>query len=167
MNGAIDLLRNVLKTWRRVPEQVTIQQQDVTVIAYAAGRDTSGNYTLVEVVLGRYAVGPPLHHHAGTTEALYVLEGSLVCTLDRRTVMMTPGHALLIHPDMIHTCFNPTAALARVLVLRRPCPIDQQRTALAVLTALAWQTIVRDPVLQAQLTQQYDQHLSPQDQGVA
>jgi hypothetical protein len=53
----------------------------VAVTVYTAGIDTGGTWSLVDITLARYAVGPPLHVHAHTAERLTVLEGLLVCTL--------------------------------------------------------------------------------------
>jgi hypothetical protein len=61
------------------------ETSSVAVTVYTAGADTGGAWSLVELTLSRYAVGPPLHIHAQTTERLTVLQGLLVCTLGTRT----------------------------------------------------------------------------------
>jgi quercetin dioxygenase-like cupin family protein len=135
----------------------TIKQHDITVTAYTAGSDTGGAWSLVEIVLARYAVGPLLHIHAQTTERLTVLQGLLVYTLGTRTSTLRPGDSIEIPSGVVHTCFNPTASVTRLRLWRAPVPPNQQRADLAALTALAWQTIVRDPADQAWLCQMYDQ----------
>lgn len=134
-----------------------MQQHDIIVTAYTAGRENHGAWSLVEIVLARYAVGPPLHVHAHTTERLTVLAGLLVCTLGTRTSTIGPGESIEVPPGMVHTCFNPTASATRLRLWRAPAPPDQQQADLAVLTVLAWQTMVRDPADQARLMQGYDQ----------
>jgi mannose-6-phosphate isomerase-like protein (cupin superfamily) len=136
----------------------------VAVTVYTAGIDTGGTWSLVDITLARYTCGLPLHVHAHTTERLTVLEGLLVCTLGTRTITLGYGDRIDVPLGVAHTCFNPTAAPARLRLWRAPVPPDQQRADLAALTALAWQTIVRDPADQARLMQAYDQQA---DEGEA
>jgi quercetin dioxygenase-like cupin family protein len=145
----------------------TAQQHDISVTVHTAGADTGGAWSLVELTLARYAVGPPLHIHAQTTERLTVLQGLLVYTLGARTSTLGPGDSVEVPPGMVHTCFNPTAALARLRLWRASAPPDQQRADLAALTALAWQTIVRDPADQARLCQMYDQQPVAEEEPLA
>jgi quercetin dioxygenase-like cupin family protein len=139
-----------------------VQQHDITVTVHTAGADTGGVWSLVDIILARYAIGPPLHVHPHTTERLTVLQGLLVCTLGARTSTLGPGDSIEIPSGVVHTCFNPTASTTRLRLWRAPVPPDQQRADLATLTALAWQTIVRDLADQMRLWQVYDQQVAEQ-----
>lgn len=55
-----------------------MQQQDISVMVHTAGIDTGGAWSLVEITLARYAVGPPLHVHHHTREEVTVLDGVLL-----------------------------------------------------------------------------------------
>jgi mannose-6-phosphate isomerase-like protein (cupin superfamily) len=143
------------------------ETSSVTVMVHTAGIDTGGAWSLVELTLARYTCGLPLHVHAHTTERLTVLEGLLVCTLGTRTITLRCGDRVEVPPGIAHTCFNPTAALARLRLWRAPVPPDQQRADLAALTVLAWQTIVRDPADQARLYQMYDQQPVTEEEPLA
>lgn len=140
-----------------VGEDPSSQAPGVTVIARMAGAETGGVWSLVECVLARYQIGPPLHRHTYTTELIYVLEGTLVVTLGPRTVTALPGSAAVVPPGMVHTCFNPTAASVRLLLFRSPCHSAYDRRTLAALAALAWERHAPDAPAQAILQHEYDQ----------
>ncbi len=76
----------------------------------------------VHVTVPPYWDRCPLHRHAHTTELIYVVHGTLACTLDDITTTASTGTALLILPGVIHTIWNPTATPATYLAWCAPAP---------------------------------------------
>lgn len=128
-----------------------------TVIARVSGRDTGGAWSLIETTLYRYYTRTPAHWHAHTTEMLYILEGTLVVTLGPQTVTATPGSVVFVPPGVVHTCFNPTAASARLLLFRSPSSGTQDRQVLSELAGWAWQRLLPGDPARERLERDYDQ----------
>lgn len=63
---------------------------------------------------------PPPHSHAGNEELIYVLEGTLRCTVGNETRDLTAGQVIGTPRGGVHAFSNPHATLARVLVMNTP-----------------------------------------------
>ena len=81
----------------------------VTLITRMSSADTAAAFVLLDVTVPSYWDGCVPHWHAHTTEVIYVLNGTLACTLDDTTTTASEGTALLIPPGVVHTIWNPTA----------------------------------------------------------
>ena len=68
---------------------------------------------------------PPPHSHAGCEELMYVLDGTLRCTVGGDTRDVAAGETMGTPRGVAHGFSNPHAAPARVLVINSP-GIDPQ-----------------------------------------
>jgi mannose-6-phosphate isomerase-like protein (cupin superfamily) len=89
-----------------------------------SGAETSGAFALATLKLPPHSAGPPLHAHAGHAEGHYVLSGILAVTIAERTVIVQAGAAVAVAPGVAHTCWNPAAAPAVVLLIRAPAGLE-------------------------------------------
>ena len=92
----------------------------VTLTTRVSSADTAAAFVLLHVSVPPYWDGCAAHWHAHTTEVIYVLNGTLACTLDDTTTTASNGTALLIPPGVVHTIWNPTAAPATYLAWFSP-----------------------------------------------
>lgn len=81
----------------------------------AASADTNGRLGLIELTLPPHFRGLTPHWHAKTTEAFYILDGTLAFTLAEQTFTITRGGFVLAPPRTLHHFWNPTAAPATLL----------------------------------------------------
>lgn len=88
------------------------------------GAETGGAWCLQELSVPAGFEGAPMHTHAQTIEAYYVLGGTLAFTVDERTFTMPKGAYILIHPGTAHTFWNPTTQPARCLLIASPADED-------------------------------------------
>lgn len=89
----------------------------------ADGKDTDGAYTLFEGLVPPDS-GPPPHFHRREVEAIYVLEGELVFTVDGRTERLGPGSFIHIPRGVVHSFRNVGTAPARMLDLVTPAGME-------------------------------------------
>ncbi len=82
--------------------------------------DTAAAFVLLDVTLPPYWDACALHWHAHTMEMMYVLNGTLACTLGDTTTTAAAGTAILIPPGIVHTIWNPTAMPAVYLAWVAP-----------------------------------------------
>ncbi len=92
----------------------------VTLNTRVSSADTAGAFALIEATAAPYCDGLAPHWHAYTTEVIYVLNGTLACTLGDVTTTASPGTAILIPPRVVHTIWNPTAVPATYLIWCSP-----------------------------------------------
>ena len=83
----------------------------------ASGEDTGGAFALTTLTLPPYSADAPLRATARDALGYYVLSGTLVATVAERTMIVRAGSAVYVAPDTAHTCWNPTAAPAVVLLI--------------------------------------------------
>ncbi|WP_083206464.1 cupin domain-containing protein [Stappia indica] len=81
--------------------------------------DTLGKYCLVEAVVPP-GLGAPPNHHAGETEAFYVLEGEVEFMVAGETRVARPGSHVSIPDGAVHAFTARGPAPARVLILNAP-----------------------------------------------
>ncbi|RVT82026.1 cupin domain-containing protein [Rhodobacteraceae bacterium CCMM004] len=86
---------------------------------HAFPRDVMDKYCLVECVVppGR---GAPPNHHAGETEAFYVLDGIVEFTIDGQTRSHGAGAHVAIPDGAVHAFTAVGERPARILILNAP-----------------------------------------------
>jgi mannose-6-phosphate isomerase-like protein (cupin superfamily) len=89
-------------------------------VVLLGGQETGGAFALAVLTLPPYSAGQPLHAHAASAEGHYVLSGTLAATIAERTVIVRAGEAICVAPGAAHTCWNPAAAPAVVLLILTP-----------------------------------------------
>ena len=82
----------------------------VTLATQVSSADTAAAFVLLHVTVPPYWDECAPHCHAHTTELIYVLNGTLACTLGDTTMTASDGSTTLIRPGVVHTIWNPTAA---------------------------------------------------------
>jgi len=128
-----------------------LAKQRATVIAATKGRrlsalgmavtlksisqGTGGAFGVMEAALPPHFHGVPPYWHARTTEAFYILEGTLAFTLDEETFTAGRGSFVLVQPHTVCEFWNPTASAATCLVLFTPAGLEAYWEELAVALA--------------------------------
>jgi len=69
--------------------------------------DTSGGYSMLEVVTKPGVPGPPPHHHDEASEFFYVADGVLEVLADGTWHRLEKGGSFSIPPGVVHTFRNP------------------------------------------------------------
>jgi len=87
-------------------------------------QDTGGAFGVMEAALPPHFHGVPPYWHACTTEAFYILEGTLAFTLDEETFTAGRGSFVLVPPRTVCEFWNPTASAATCLVLFAPAGLE-------------------------------------------
>lgn len=105
-----------------------------TVRLLATSADTGGAWSLIDYWAAPRFAGPPLHWHAETLEAFFVLEGVLEIWLGEK-VRAPAGTFVFVPPGVLHTCANPEDAPARFLALLSPDGFEVYFTELEALVA--------------------------------
>lgn len=86
------------------------------------GAATGASFTLATLTLPPHSAGAEPDVHAGYAEGHYVLSGTLAATVGERTVIVRAGEAFYVAAGVPHTCWNPAAAPAVVLLIATPAP---------------------------------------------
>jgi quercetin dioxygenase-like cupin family protein len=84
----------------------------------AAGRDTGGTMTAVQVVAGPGS-GPPPHTHV-YAEIFYVLDGTLTVEVDGEAWPVRAGELAAVPGGAVHTYRNEAGERARFLAVLHP-----------------------------------------------
>jgi len=96
----------------------------MTVTLKSVSQDTGGAFGVIEAALPPHFHGVPPYWHARTTEAFYVLEGTVAFTLDEETFTASRGTFVLVPPHTVCEFWNPTASSATCLVLFTPAGLE-------------------------------------------
>jgi quercetin dioxygenase-like cupin family protein len=88
----------------------------------ATGKDTQGQFALIEA-LGRKGTAPPPHTHHREDETFYVLEGELTVSVGDRTMRAAPGTTVFL-PRKVQHSFRVESEQARMLVLITPAGFE-------------------------------------------
>jgi len=86
---------------------------------HAFPEDVQRKYCLVEAVVPP-GLGAPPNHHAGETEAFYVLDGEIEFTIDGETRVAGAGDFVPIPDGAVHAFTAGGEGAARVLILNAP-----------------------------------------------
>jgi quercetin dioxygenase-like cupin family protein len=81
--------------------------------------EVSGKYCLVETIVPP-GLGAPPNHHAGETEAFYVLDGEVEFMVDGQTRRVGAGGFVAIPDGAVHAFSAVGARPARLLILNAP-----------------------------------------------
>ena len=86
------------------------------------GQDTQGQFLLVEAVARKGNVPPPHIHHR-EDETFYVLEGEMTFSVGDRTIKATPGTAVFLPRDVVHS-FAIESEQVRIISLATPAGLE-------------------------------------------
>jgi len=86
---------------------------------HAFPSDTMGKYCLVECLVPVGAGAPP-NHHAGETEAFYILEGQIGFMVDGKEFVAGPGEYVAVPDGAVHAFQAVGDKPARVLIFDAP-----------------------------------------------
>ncbi|MDQ7261907.1 cupin domain-containing protein [Paracoccus sp. PS-1] len=87
--------------------------------------EVQGKYCLVECIVPVGAGAPP-NHHAGETEAFYILDGEVAFLIDGKERLARSGDFVPIPDGAVHAFKAVGAAPARLLILNAPGRMHQQ-----------------------------------------
>ena len=86
---------------------------------HAFPSETKGKYCLTECLVPIGAGAPP-NHHAGETEAFYILEGQIGFMVDGKEFVAGPGEFVAVPDGAVHAFQAVGEVPARVLILDAP-----------------------------------------------
>jgi len=92
-------------------------------IIKAAGKDTGGNYTLVEVMEPQGGDGP-LHVHYREDEGFWILEGQLTFQIGDETLKAGPG-SFIFGPKGVPHSYRVDVGPARILFILSPAGFEE------------------------------------------
>lgn len=95
--------------------------------------DTNGAWALLEYVAPPNFAGPPPHWHKNTSEAFYVLEGTVAFRKDAEVFKGEPGAMVYIPTGVLHTFSNKEDKPARFLTFLSPGGFEEYFKELAAL----------------------------------
>lgn len=81
--------------------------------------ETNGEYTLMEIELGK-SDGPPLHYHNAFAETFQVQEGTLYIQVGRDKKVLHAGESVTIPPRTPHRFYNETNDQVKFHITLRP-----------------------------------------------
>jgi quercetin dioxygenase-like cupin family protein len=88
----------------------------------ATGKETRGQFALLEQVTRKGNVPPPHIHHK-EDETFYVLEGEMTFSVGDQTIRATPGTMVFLPRDVVHS-FTIDSEQVRLLVLLAPAGLE-------------------------------------------
>lgn len=89
----------------------------------AEGKDTGGQFALVEVV-ARKGTEPPPHTHANEDEAYYLLEGEMTFRVGEQTIEAGPGDYVWLPRGVQHAPMVATPEI-RTLIVITPAGLEE------------------------------------------
>ena len=89
-------------------------------IKYLVDGSRSGSIGLFELIVPPGSNTPPPHSHSNNEECLYVLEGTLRCTVGAETRDLAAGQSMGSPKGVAHAFSNPFDQVARALVVQSP-----------------------------------------------
>jgi quercetin dioxygenase-like cupin family protein len=91
-----------------------------TVTLKAVSDNTEGQFSIVERLLDAHFPGPPAHVHDELDHAVYVVEGTVVVTVERQQLTAPAGSFALIPRGIAHSLANPGDTVARFVEVDAP-----------------------------------------------
>ncbi len=98
----------------------SITIRGATITHKADSADTNGAWSLLEYLAPPHFEGPAPHWHALTSEAFYVLEGTLTFVVGDETITAGQGAFINVPPRVWHGFRNATAEPVRFLTFCAP-----------------------------------------------
>jgi mannose-6-phosphate isomerase-like protein (cupin superfamily) len=90
----------------------------------ATGKQTNGNYTVIEQIIQPQS-GPPPHIHHREDEAFYILEGRFSFLCGDKQSMFEAGSFVYIPKGTLHTFKNIDEQQGRLLVIITPAGLEE------------------------------------------
>jgi mannose-6-phosphate isomerase-like protein (cupin superfamily) len=140
-----------------------IPRLDATINVFVRAADTSGAWSLVDYTLPPRYDGPATHWHAHTTEAFYVLSGTITFELDGRVSQIGAGEVAVVPPGVVHRFTNTTDAPASFLCFLTPGGFEAYFDELATLARESAEWPPADPTAIPRLLAGHDVHAPPAD----
>ena len=126
-----------------------------TVTLKAVTGDTGGRFSVMEHQLDAHGPHPPVDVHDQLDHAIYVLEGTVVFTVEQRQLSAPAGSFILIPHGITHTFANPSDAAARFVEVDAPAGFERYFERLAAASPAGSQL---DPATMAALRAEHDTH---------
>ena len=120
--------------------------------------DTEGRFSVMEHRLDPHFPGPSVHVHDQLDHAMYVLEGTVVFTVEQRQLTAPAGGFILIPHGTAHTFANPSDAVARFVEVDAPAGFERYFERLAEAVPAGGQI---DPATMVALQAEHDTHPPP------
>ena len=117
-----------------------------------------GRFSVMEHRLAAHSDGPPAHVHDQLDHAIYVLEGTVVLTVEQRQLTAPAGSFILIPHGIAHTFANPSDAVARSVEVDAPAGFERYFERLAEAVPAGSRL---DPATMAALQAEHDTHPPP------
>ncbi len=89
-------------------------------IKYLVDGSQSASIGMFELTVPPGSNVPPPHSHTNNEECLYVLDGTLRCTVGGETRDLAPGQSIGTPKGVVHGFSNPFKQTARALVVLSP-----------------------------------------------
>jgi quercetin dioxygenase-like cupin family protein len=84
------------------------------------GKETNGEYDLIEYIVFPKARTAVRHYHKDFSERYTVISGMLILEIGRDYKLLTAGESFVIKPNQVHTFFNHTSDEVRFTTEIRP-----------------------------------------------
>ena len=105
--------------------------------------------------LAAHSDGPPAHVHDQLDHAIYVLEGTVVLTVEQRQLTAPAGSFVLVPHGIAHTFANPSDTVAWFVEVDAPAGFERYFERLAEAVPAGSQI---DPAIMAALQAEHDTH---------
>ena len=117
--------------------------------------DTEGRFSVMEHRLAAHGSSPPVHVPDQLDHAIYVVEGTVVFTVEGRQLAAPADSFALIPHGVAHTFANPSDAVARFVEVDAPAGFERYFERLAEAVPSGRQI---DPATMAALQAEHDTH---------
>jgi quercetin dioxygenase-like cupin family protein len=117
--------------------------------------DTEGSFSVMEGRIDAHGPHPPVHVHDQLDHAIYVLEGTVVFTVEQRQLTAPAGSFILIPHGTAHTFANPSDTVARFVEVDAPAGFERYFERLAEASPAGGQI---DPAIMVALQAEHDTH---------
>jgi mannose-6-phosphate isomerase-like protein (cupin superfamily) len=117
--------------------------------------DTEGRFSVMEHRLDAHFPGPPVHVHDQLDHAMYILEGTVVFTVEQRQLTARAGSFALVPHGIAHTFANPSDAVARLVEVDAPAGFERYFQRLAEAFPAGSQL---DPATMVAIQAEHDTH---------
>jgi quercetin dioxygenase-like cupin family protein len=117
--------------------------------------DTGGRFSVMEHRLAAHGPHPPVHVHDQLDYAIYILEGTVVLTVEQRQLTAPAGSFALVPYGIAHSFANPSDTVARLVEVDAPAGFERYFERLAEAFPAGGQI---DPAIMATLQAEHDTH---------
>jgi mannose-6-phosphate isomerase-like protein (cupin superfamily) len=117
--------------------------------------DTEGRFSVVEHRLDANFPGPPAHVHDHLDHAWYVVEGTVVFTVEQRPLTAPAGSFAFVPRGVAHAFANPSGGEVRFVELDAPAGFERYFERLAEAFPAGSQF---DPAVAAAIQAEHDTH---------